>query len=268
MFGRILYLSDNVAYIENKLNDSLNGDLLNLHLVFEYNNQKILGEIVELKENRIEVKFLGEFIDGKYYNGIIRKANLNSTIRVLNASELTELIGSQGKTTFLLGQSAMYKGYNVHPSINDLFANHMCIFGNSGSGKSCGVARIVQNILSNKESLAYNSNLIFFDSFGEYKNAFKSINTINSFYNYKYVTSNLIDESDFMIKIPVNLLTVDDYAVLLQADKHSQLTILSRALKYARIFSLKSVESNQYKNNIIAKALITDLYSNNTSKQK
>ena len=30
---------------------------------------------------------------------------------------------------------------------NELFANHMCIFGNSGSGKSCGVARIIQNIL-------------------------------------------------------------------------------------------------------------------------
>ena len=48
----------------------------------------------------------------------------------------------------------------------------MCIFGNSGSGKSCGVTRIVQNIMQNKDAYAYNANLLFFDSFGEYKNAF------------------------------------------------------------------------------------------------
>ena len=255
MFGRLLYISDNVAYIENKGTDETKGDLLNLHLIFEHGDQHILGEIVEIREERIEVRFLGEFVNGKYYNGILRKASLNSTIRVINRNELLEL-------------SAIYKDFNVCPSINDLFASHLCIYGNSGSGKSCGVSRVVQNILSNKNALAYNANLIFFDSFGEYKNAFKSINAIHPYYNYKFITSRLKDQDDVMINIPLNLLKVDDFGILLQADKHSQLTIIERAIKYAKIFSLDTPEANKYKNNIIAKALITILYSQSTASQK
>lgn len=268
MFGRILYISDNIAYIENKGTDDTKGDLLNLHLIFEHGDQHILGEIVEIREDRIEVRFLGEFVNGKYYNGILRKASLNSTIRVINRNELLELIGVESRETFVLGRSAIYKDFNVCPNINDLFASHLCIYGNSGSGKSCGVSRVVQNILSNKNALAYNANLIFFDSFGEYKNAFKSINSIHPYYNYKFITSRLKDPEDVMIQIPLNLLKVDDFGILLQADKHSQLTIIERAIKYAKIFSLDTPEANKYKNNIIAKALITILYSQSTASQK
>lgn len=268
MFGRILYVSDNTAYIENKVSVNTDIDLLNVHLIFEHNNQKILGEIVEVNSDKIKVHFLGEYVNGEYYNGLLRKASLNSTIRVINAEELTLLLGTPSKDSFVLGKSATYKNYLICPKINSLFANHMCIFGNSGSGKSCGVARVIQNILGNEHSLAYNANFVFFDSFGEYKNAFKSINTINNYYNYKFITSKKKDESDFLINIPINLLTVDDFAILLQADKHSQLTILNRAIKYARLFAQDDLEATKYKNSIIAKALITILYSSDTSKQK
>lgn len=265
MLGKILYISDNIALVEYKGSTEVNGDILNLHIVFENGEQKVLGEITEIKNNQVEVKFLGEFIDGKFVNGLLRKANLNSRIRSINIDELKELIGIEGKDTFTLGKSALYKDFDVCPKINNLFANHMCIFGNSGSGKSWGTARIVQNILQNKESLAYNANLIFFDSFGEYQNAFKSINTINNYYNYKLLTNN---GEGLNIKIPVNLLTVDDYGILLRAEKHSQLTILERALKYAKVFSQNTDYSTNYKNNIIAKAILTVLYSNNTAKEK
>ena len=268
MFGRILYVSDNTAYIENKVSVNTDVDLLNVHLIFEHNNQKILGEIVEVNSDKIKVHFLGEYVNGEYYNGLLRKASLNSTIRVINAEELTLLLGTPSKDSFVLGKSATYKNYLICPKINSLFANHMCIFGNSGSGKSCGVARVIQNILGNEHSLAYNANFVFFDSFGEYKNAFKSINNINNYYNYKFITSKKKDESDFLIHIPINLLTVDDFAILLQADKHSQLTILNRAIKYARLFAQDDLEATRYKNSIIAKALITILYSSDTSKQK
>ena len=201
MFGRLLYISDNIAYIENKSTNDTKGDLLNLHLIFEHDDQHILGEIQEIRDDRIEVRFLGEFVNGKYYNGILRKASLNSTIRTINQQELLELVGVESKENFVLGKSAIYKSYDVCPNINDLFSNHLCIFGNSGSGKSCGVSRVVQNILSNKNTLAYNANLIFFDSFGEYKNAFKSINNINPYYNYKFITSRLKDADDCKLEI-------------------------------------------------------------------
>ena len=265
MLGKIIYISDNIALVEYRGSSEINGDILNLHVIFESPNQKILGEITEIKENQVEIKFLGEYVNGRFVNGLLRKANLNCKIRSISAEELKELIGVEGKDSFNLGKSAIYKDFTIYPKINDLFANHMCIFGNSGSGKSWGTARIVQNILQNKETLAYNANLIFFDSFGEYKTAFSTINSINGYYNYKLLTNN---GDGLRINIPVNLLTVDDYGILLQAEKHTQLTILERALKYAKIFSQNNDASIKYKNNIIAKALLTILYSNNTTKEK
>lgn len=268
MFGKILYISDDIAYIENKMTNYGGGDLLNYHVVFETPNQRILGEIVEINYDKIKVNFLGEFVNGKYNNGLIRKASLNSTIRFINKEELLELIGKESNEFLKIGECATYKDFNVCPSINSMFSNHMCIFGNSGSGKSCGVARIVQNILESSKSLAYNANLIFFDSFGEYKNAFKNISSINPNYSYKFVTSNKRDESDVDINIPINLMTIDDWAILLQAEKHTQLTIIGRALEYARIFACDNEESHKYKNNIIAKALLTVLYSSDTASKK
>lgn len=268
MFGKILYVSDNTAFIENKITEEARGDLLNLHLIFEHEEQKILGEIVEVKDDRIKVNLLGEFINGKYCNGLLKKASLNCQIRSINQEELLELIGAESKQSFVLGESATYKDFKVCPNINALFAHHLCVFGSSGSGKSCGVARIIQNILNNKNSLAYNANLIFFDSFGEYKNAFKSIQNINPYYSYKFITSKKRDEDDNPIEIPLNLLKVDDFGILLQADKHSQLTIIERAMKYARIFATDNEIANNYKNHIIANALITILYSSNTTSQK
>jgi hypothetical protein len=268
MFGKILYVSDNIAYIENKIPEDVGSDLLNLHLIFENGDQKILSEITEVREDQIRVKFLGEFVDGHYFNGILRKASLKSTIRTIRAEELLELIGQQSKKNFVLGSSATYKGNLVCPSINALLASHLCIFGNTGSGKSCGVARVVQNLLNNQYSLAYNANLIFFDSFGEYKNAFKGISTINPYYHYKFITSRVKEREDVLINIPMNLLKSDDIAVLLQADKHSQITIIERAMKYARIFSVDTPESLEYRNHIIANALITILYSSETTDKK
>ena len=102
MFGRILYVSDNTAYIENKVSVNTDIDLLNVHLIFEHNNQKILGEIVEVNSDKIKVHFLGEYVNGEYYNGLLRKASLNSTIRVINAEELTLLLGTKIYNLFLV----------------------------------------------------------------------------------------------------------------------------------------------------------------------
>lgn len=268
MFGKILYISDDIAYLENKMTNDTGSDLLNYHVIFESQGYKILGEIVEVNFDKIKVNFLGEYNNGRYSSGILRKPSLNSHIRIINKDELMELIGLESKENFKLGSCATYRGFNIFPRINELFSSHMCIFGNSGCGKSCGVARIIQNVLENKNSLAYNANFIFFDSFGEYKTAFQSINNINNNYSYKFITSNVKDENDTLIELPNNLLTVDDWAILLQADKHSQLTILSRALKFARIFALKSEEANKYKNTIIANAILTVLYNSDTSARK
>ena len=268
MFGKIIYISDNRAEIENLAKGTITADLMNVHVIFEAPNQKILGEITELNSERIKIRFLGEYINGKYVNGVLRKPLLSSTIRVINNEELMDLVGAYNDKTFLLGKSATYKNFIICPKINDIFSNHLAIFGNSGSGKSCGVARIVQNVFSNPNLLSYNANLIIFDAYGEYKNAFGSLHKINENYSYKFITTNPVDQDDVPISIPTHLLNLDDFALLLQASNHAQLPIIERTIRLAKIFAKTDESVNKYKNHLIAKALLAVIFSNQTTPRK
>lgn len=268
MFGKIKYITEGEAHVESKIEPGQDVDLMNSNVVFEAPNQEILGEVEEVNDDTIKIRFLGEFINGKYVSGVIRKPLLSSNIRMINKEELQELMGTYNDKTFKLGQSAIYKDYTVCVNINDLLSNHMAIFGNSGSGKSCGVSRIVQNLFSNPNFIAYNANIFIFDAYGEYKTAFGKINQINPNYSYKFITTNPTDPTDQLLQIPVHLLNLDDLTLLLQASSHTQIPILERTLKLAKIFAEVSDESRIYKNHLIAKALLAILFSNETTKQK
>ena len=268
MFGRILYISDNIAEVENISQGNISADLMNVHVIFESQDQRILGEITELNDKTMKIRFLGEYVNGRYLNGIMRKPLLSSKIRIINNSELLLLIGSPSDKSFELGRSATYKNFIIYPEINALFSNHLAIFGNSGSGKSCGVSRIVQNIFANPNMHTAKAKLFFFDAYGEYKNAFSSLNQIDPNYNYKFITTNVESANDFKLDIPTHLLTLDDWALMLQATNHSQLPIIERTIRLAKIFAQNNEEARIYKNHLIAKALLAVLFSNQTTASK
>lgn len=268
MFGKIIYIGDSEAHVENLQKEAAAADLMNLNVIFEENDQRILGEVFELGSDIVKIRFLGEYINNKYVNGVLRKPLLTSKIRMINTEELMELVGTYDESSFVLGESAIYKGFQICPNINNLFSNHLAIFGNSGSGKSCGVARIIQNIFDSKYNIQYNANLFIFDSFGEYKNAFGKLNELNPNYCYKFITTNVTEQGDIPLSIPVNLLKLDDFALLLQASNHAQLPIIEHTIKLAKIFSTHSEEANAYKNHLIAKALLAVLFSNETVASK
>lgn len=268
MFGKIKYITEGEAHVESLIQPGQDVDLMNNNVVFEAENQRILGEVEEVNDEIIKIRFLGEFIGSKYISGVIRKPVLSSKIRQINDEELQSLMGSYNDKTFILGNSAIYKGHTVYVDINDLLSNHMAIFGNSGSGKSCGVARMVQNLFSNPNFIAYNANIFIFDAYGEYKTAFSKLNELNANYSYKFITTNPTDSTDQRLSIPVHLLTLDDMTLLLQVSSHTQIPIIERALKLAKVFADVSDEATMYKNHLIAKALLAILFSNETTKEK
>src|SRR5574344_78615 len=123
MFGKIIFISESISYVENTLKNAGDMDLMNVHVIFEAPNQRILGEISEINPDIIKIRFLGEYIDNHYVNGVIRKPLLSSKIRIINEGELKELIGAKTTDSFELGRSAIYKNYTVYPKINDFFSS-------------------------------------------------------------------------------------------------------------------------------------------------
>ena len=269
MFGKIKWIRNNEAIVEKSTDASAtNEDLMNVHVVFVAENQKILGEGTEIDENGIKIRFLGEFLPNKYVNGILRKPLPSSSIRLINEEERKQIFGTDDGNNLLAGNSPIYNDCPIYFDINTCFSNHLAIFGNSGSGKSCGVARLIQNIFLNKKMLSYNANLFIFDAYGEYKNAFSKINELSQYYNYKFITTNPTDPDDENLRIPIYLLNLDDWALLLQLSEHSQMPIVERTIKLSKIFAQQDETSRKYKNHLIAKAILAVLFSNRTTASK
>lgn len=268
MFGKIKYISDNTAVVEINKDGNLVSNLMNLHVVFESNGDKLLGEVKNVDEDTVKIELLGEFAGNRFIAGTIKKPTLTSTLRVINEEELDIIMGKSDENSLYIGKSPIYKDRSIYANINDLFSNHLAIFGNSGSGKSCSVSRIVQNIFLNQNFLAQNANLFIFDAYGEYKNAFREINKINPAYQYKFLTTNPTEETDMLFQLPVFLFTNDDVALLLNADNHAQLTIIERMMKLAKLFSRNDAVTEKLKNHLIAKAIQSVLFSNQNASGK
>ncbi|MEG2322583.1 MAG: DUF87 domain-containing protein [Bacilli bacterium] len=268
MLGKIVYISNNEAHI--KLNTGLKvaSNLMNMHIIFEDTNKLVLGEIDDIGSDLIKVRFLGEIVDNKFIGGVIRKPTLEANVRMINAKELNLIVGDNKPGNFMLGTSALYDNYPIMVNINDLFSHHMAIFGNSGSGKSCGVARLLQNVFQNPNLVPYKANIFIFDTYGEYHNAFTNFSQINPNFQFKYYTTNKNDTLGYPLQIPLWLLDNDDLALLLTATDHSQLPIIEKTLKIVRIFSASDDMAIRYKNHLIAKAIMTTLYTNQSAGSK
>ena len=260
MFERIIRINDRGAEI-SIVKEKIDVNLLGLHLVFESNDKRVVCEIDSVNENIAIAHFIGEIIDGGFYNGVIHKPDTNSQIRLMTDEENEMIIGTKKPGAFTFGISPFYDNKRVYVDINGIFSNHLTILGNSGCGKSYGTARLIQSIFQTEGFLPYKASLIFFDNNGEYISAFSDMNKINPNYHFKVITTNKAYEYK-KLSIPLWLLSVDDIALLLSATTANQMILIERMIKLARVFSQNDEMTNRFKNHLLAKAMLTILYSN------
>ncbi len=268
MFGRILAVTESEVTMDN-LTKRVESTLIGVHIVFEEKNFKVAAEIISIETNCVKAILVGEFINGKFRSGIVHKPSSISKIRIVNKEEVVELMGNQGiesPNDLYLGKSLVYEGFNVSANIDELFSNHFAIIGNTGSGKSCSVARIFQNLFYRKENVPINSNIVLFDVYGEYHAALNRINQ-TKYCRCKTLTTDVKLISGDIVKIPPWFLGVDDIALLLNVDSPAQLPIIEKALKLVYLFTEDEEKVINHKNNIIAKAIMDVLTSGKNSTQ-
>ena len=266
MLGTIIAVEENMVYV--KLNPQVTniGNIANSFVVFESSASNIVGEVINVKENILHINLVGQIKDNVFVTGISKKPSLDSAVKVISKEKIPFIIGMptyKENRDLLLGTSPIYDNVQIGVNVNDFFSKHFAIIGSTGSGKSCGVARIFQNLFSKKMSVPYKASIFLFDAYGEYHNAFKDINTN---INFKAYTTNIKGDTEIM-RIPLWFLGVDDIALLLNAEKANQLTIIEKALKYVTIFGREETSVIKYKNDIIARALLDILASGNSPAQ-
>lgn len=264
MLGTIIGITDNTVLL--KLNIELDKfqSLLNTHVIIEEVEKKYIGEIVDIQEEIAYITLLGELEGEKFIFGVIRKPSFGAKVKLVSKEKLPLIIGIhnyQENKDLYLGESAIYEGIKVGVPINDFFSNHFAIFGSTGSGKSCSVARIIQNLFEKQKSIAYRSSIFIFDAYGEYHTAFNKLHEKVPEISFKTYTTNTKFSDTEVLKIPLWLLDTDDIAILLGAEKHTQLPIIEKALKLVTIFGREEELVIKHKNDIIARALLDILSS-------
>lgn len=266
--GKIVDINGNYVQIEINFNVAQYGSLMNVHIVFDDGNRKIVGEVLKVTIKDLTVGIVGEIIGDTFVPGIGIKPSFASNVRVINRDELTLVLGPQevvDSDHVYLGKSSIYNGYKINVNVNEFFSNHFAILGNTGSGKSCTFARIIQNIFKGSKYLPVNASIFVFDAYGEYRNAFSFLHEFNNQLNYKAYTTNVQTTDTELLRIPLWLLDVDDIALLLNANDPSQLPIIEKALKLVPILKGTDEEAIKCKNDIIARALLDILQSGKES---
>lgn len=257
MLGNIVEIIDNQVFINLNIDISNQTNLINLHVIFEDETKKIVGEIVKVNKQQMVVNIVGELKEKNFLPGFSSKPSFKSNVRIISLEELEYVLGpqtpSQGQTFF--GYSSIYQNYRINASINDFFSNHFAILGNSGSGKSCTVASILQKLFTSTSYTPVKANIFLFDAFGEYTNAFSNLKDKNASILYKTYTTNVTSADSEIIHIPTWLMDVDDLALLLDVTNPNQLPILEKTLKLVPILTGDSAETIKHKNDIIARAL-------------
>ena len=264
MLGKIIGIDENTVMLRSEVKLDELQSIINLYVILEDSHRKIIGEITNIKEDIIYVNLVGELKGDDFLFGVSKKPSFQAVTKLISKEKVKYIIGIPNydeRRDLYIGKSPIYEDLDIGVNINEFFSNHFAIFGSTGSGKSCSIARIFQNLFEKRNSIAYKASILIFDAYGEYRSAFKELNSKVAEIHFKTYTTNVDDNEIPSVKVPLWLLNVDDVALLLEANSRTQLPIIEKAMKLVTVFARDEKEVIKTKNNIIARALLDILSS-------
>lgn len=184
------------------------------------------------------VKMLGYFSGDKYRKGIKELPLIGNECILLDAEEYQKIhsFAQKGESTIRLGALMTDERVSIDVSVDRLFASHIGIFGNTGSGKSHTLATLYKNLFQEfgvQKAFQNNARFILFDFNGEYANA-TTITPLKKVYNL----STKIDPADRIHLSSEDILTPELFFILASATEKTQQPFIKRMLRlYQRVYS-------------------------------
>ncbi len=261
MLGKIIAINESIVSVKLDVNVYNLDGLIGKNVVFKDYNFMNIGEIIAIGNGIMQVALVGEIKDNRFIYGDITKPSFRALCYLADDSILNIVLNSTANNTITLGKSYIYSNYDIKLDVSNFFSNHFAILGNSGSGKSYSVAKILQSIFYQCKILPFYSNIFLFDAYGEYQRAFSRIHEVNDNINYKVYTTDLNSQEFEILSYPFWLLKVDDLALLMGANSKEQLPVIEKALKLVSYFARREDEVINQKNDIIARCLLDVIFS-------
>lgn len=184
------------------------------------------------------VKMLGYFSGDKYRKGIKELPLIGNECILLDAEEYQKIhsFAQKGESTIRLGALMTDERVSIDVSVDRLFASHIGVFGNTGSGKSHTLATLYKNLFQEfgvQKAFQNNARFILFDFNGEYANA-TTITPLKKVYNL----STKIDPADRIHLSSEDILTPELFFILASATEKTQQPFIKRMLRlYQRVYS-------------------------------
>lgn len=180
-------------------------------------------------ERFVDVSVLGVMSRGKFDRGIAVLPLVRSKAYVLTPSELNEISSlAHDDDGFRVGSLAGHDGTSVTVPVDKLFASHIGVFGNTGSGKSNTLCRLYTDYLDEFSSAPTSRNrFVFIDFNGEYVGG-ETLATSKKVYklNTRKASSLIPVSKDFYYD-------VDMWSMLTQATDRTHRPILRRCVSVA-----------------------------------
>ena len=261
MLGKIIAINENIVSVKLEVNVYDYDGLIGKNVTFRDENITSIGEVTAIGNGIMQAILVGEIRDNKFLYGDISKPSFKAICYLIDNATLNIVLNSDASNTIKLGKSYIYPDYDIKLDVGNFFSNHFAILGNSGSGKSYSVAKILQSVFYQCKSLPFYSNIFLFDAYGEYQRAFSRIHEVNENINYKVYTTDLNSTEFEILTYPFWLLGVDDLCLLMGVTSKEQIPIVEKALKLVSYFSRKEDEVINQKNDIIARCLLDVLFS-------
>ena len=263
MLGQIIGIDDSILSLKLNIKIESVQNLVNLFVLVADNQNNFIGEIIGIKENVASINLLGEYKNNNFVYGLTTKPSFGAKVDLIASEQISKILSVTNydeKNHVIIGTSPYYKDVAVAAKINSLFGEHFSIMGSTGSGKSCGFAKLIQNLFVRDNNVPLNSSFFIFDAYGEYHDAFKDLKKCTSSINFKAFTTNQ-DGMDELLRVPLWLLDIDDICLLLGVEHATQIPLVEKALKFVTVFAKRDEAAEKAKNSIIAKALVDILMS-------
>jgi hypothetical protein len=193
----------------------------------EYLNDK------EKISRTLNVSLLGFFKKNEFERGIKEMPLIDNECYLLEREEFNKVHDfiRKGDEPLTIGTLTLEKGQEIQIGIDSLFASHIGIFGNTGSGKSYTLAKIYNElfkIYKDNSNFRKNANFFLIDFNGEYVN-----NDDNIIVTKKYKRIFKLSTKAKGDKFPVTTETLYDpsfWAVILEATEKTQTPFIRRAI--------------------------------------
>lgn len=185
--------------------------------------------------------------------------------RIFEVADHVEPVGTDPTPNRLraleIGTSVVFKGYPVKAKVDELFGGHAAVLGNTGSGKSCTVATILQALFDKRDELAARgATFVVLDVNGEYRDAFEGLpETIRRSYLRVADEPSGIPpvprdarEATTDFRLPHWFMTVEEWELLLRASERTQQPVLRMALGLTSLLGASGEAAAQIKRHVVA----------------